>query len=84
MGWHRAKAHRPRRLARPLLRCYVGPSPHSSTKDPAMHLLTPDDFLPWVGKTVKVNTLPQAVEVRLVHAPCCAGAGVQRCLSLIR
>lgn len=30
-----------------------------------MHLLTPDDFLPWVGKTVKVNTLPQAVEVRL-------------------
>ncbi|KZE11869.1 hypothetical protein AVT10_16985 [Sphingomonas hankookensis] len=30
-----------------------------------MHLMTPEDFLPWVGRTVKVNTLPQSVEVRL-------------------
>ncbi|WP_314372370.1 DUF6916 family protein [Sphingomonas paucimobilis] len=30
-----------------------------------MRLMTPEDFLPWVGKTVKVNTLPEAVEVRL-------------------
>jgi hypothetical protein len=30
-----------------------------------MHLMTPEDFLPWVGRTVKVNTLPKAVEVRL-------------------
>lgn len=30
-----------------------------------MHLLTPDDFAPWVGRAVKVNTLPEAVELRL-------------------
>jgi hypothetical protein len=30
-----------------------------------MRLMTPEDFMPWVGRKVKVNTLPQAVEVRL-------------------
>ena len=28
-------------------------------------LLTPEDFQPWVGKKVKVNTAPQPVEVTL-------------------
>jgi len=32
-----------------------------------MHLMTPEDFTPWVGRTVKVNTLPKAVEVRLAR-----------------
>lgn len=38
-----------------------------------MRFLTPEDFQPWVGKKVRVNTLPEPVEVTLdriqVHAP---------------
>lgn len=30
-----------------------------------MHLLTPEDFRSWVGRTVKVNTLPTAIEIKL-------------------
>lgn len=30
-----------------------------------MHLLTPEDFEPWVGRKVRVDTLPQPVEVTL-------------------
>ncbi|OQW47071.1 MAG: hypothetical protein A4S16_09625 [Proteobacteria bacterium SG_bin6] len=30
-----------------------------------MYLLTPEDFQPWVGKKVRVNTLPQPVELVL-------------------
>lgn len=30
-----------------------------------MELLTPEDFEPWVGRDVRVNTIPQPVEVRL-------------------
>lgn len=32
-----------------------------------MHLLTPEDFEPWVGKKVRLNTLPQPVEVTLAR-----------------
>jgi len=32
-----------------------------------MRLLTPEDFTPWIGKTVKVNTLPNAIELKLEH-----------------
>lgn len=32
-----------------------------------MQLLTPEDFQPWVGRAVKVNTLPDAVEIRLAR-----------------
>jgi hypothetical protein len=30
-----------------------------------MHLLTPEDFQPWVGRKVRVNTLPNPVELTL-------------------
>ncbi|RYY23504.1 MAG: hypothetical protein EOP62_19850 [Sphingomonadales bacterium] len=30
-----------------------------------MSLLTPEDFEPWVGRTVKVRTLPHPIEVTL-------------------
>lgn len=30
-----------------------------------MYLLTPEDFQPWVGKKVRVNTLPEPVEITL-------------------
>lgn len=30
-----------------------------------MHLLTPEDFEPWIGRKVRVNTIPQSVEVTL-------------------
>ena len=30
-----------------------------------MRLLTPEDFDPWVGKKVRINTLPNPVEVTL-------------------
>ncbi|UYY57370.1 DUF6916 family protein [Sphingomonas sp. S2-65] len=30
-----------------------------------MPLLTPEDFEPWVGRRVRVSTVPQAVEVTL-------------------
>lgn len=30
-----------------------------------MRLLTPEDFEPWVGRKVRVNTLPEPVEVTL-------------------
>lgn len=32
-----------------------------------MRLLTPDDFEPWVGRQVRINTLPQPVEVLLAR-----------------
>lgn len=28
-------------------------------------LLTPEDFEPWIGRKVRINTLPEAVEVTL-------------------
>ena len=31
-----------------------------------MHLMTPEDFAPWVGKAVRVDTVPEPVEVTLV------------------
>lgn len=30
-----------------------------------MQLLKPEDFEPWVGRKVRVNTLPEAVEITL-------------------
>lgn len=30
-----------------------------------MHLLKPEDFEPWVGRKVRINTLPHPVEVTL-------------------
>jgi hypothetical protein len=30
-----------------------------------MHLLKPDDFEPWVGRKVRINTLPVPIEVTL-------------------
>lgn len=30
-----------------------------------MRLLTPEDFEPWVGRKVRVNTLPNPIEVTL-------------------
>ena len=32
-----------------------------------MGLLTPEDFEPWVGRKVRVNTVPEPVEVVLDH-----------------
>lgn len=32
-----------------------------------MYLLTPEDFQPWVGKKVRVNTLPEPVELTLAR-----------------
>ncbi len=32
-----------------------------------MQLLTPEDFEPWVGRAVRVNTLPKPVEVTLAR-----------------
>jgi hypothetical protein len=32
-----------------------------------MHLMTPEDFEPWVGHKVRINTIPQPVEVTLVR-----------------
>jgi len=30
-----------------------------------MYLLTPEDFDPWVGRKVRINTLPQPIELTL-------------------
>lgn len=30
-----------------------------------MRLLTPEDFQPWVGRKVRVNTIPEPVEITL-------------------
>ncbi len=30
-----------------------------------MHLLTPEDFEPWVGRAVRVATVPEPVEITL-------------------
>ena len=30
-----------------------------------MHLLRPEDFEPWIGRKVRINTVPQPVEVTL-------------------
>lgn len=32
-----------------------------------MYLPTPEDFLPWVGKSVRIATIPQPVEVTLLR-----------------
>jgi hypothetical protein len=32
-----------------------------------MYLMTPEDFEPWVGRAVRINTIPRPVEVRLVR-----------------
>lgn len=32
-----------------------------------MSLPTPDDFRPWVGKQVRVSTVPQPIEITLVR-----------------
>lgn len=32
-----------------------------------MHLLTPEDFAPWVGRKVRINTLPNPVEITLAR-----------------
>lgn len=32
-----------------------------------MRLLTPEDFEPWLGRQVRINTLPQPVEVLLAR-----------------
>ncbi len=32
-----------------------------------MYLMTPEDFEPWVGKAVRVDTQPEPVEVTLVR-----------------
>lgn len=32
-----------------------------------MKLVTPEDFQPWVGKAVRVNTLPHPVELTLTR-----------------
>ena len=31
-----------------------------------MYLMTPDDFDPWVGRQVRVNTVPEPVDITLV------------------
>ncbi len=32
-----------------------------------MYLMTPEDFEPWVGGQVRVNTIPKPVEVTLAR-----------------
>lgn len=32
-----------------------------------MTLLTPEDFEPWVARKVRVNTVPEPVEITLTH-----------------
>jgi hypothetical protein len=32
-----------------------------------MHLMTPEDFEPWVGRLVRINAIPQPVEVTLAR-----------------
>lgn len=32
-----------------------------------MYLLTPEDFEPWVGRKVRINTLPNPVEITLAR-----------------
>jgi hypothetical protein len=38
-----------------------------SGEEDRMPLLTPEDFEPWVGRKVRVNTLPQPVEITLAR-----------------
>ena len=50
-----------------------------------MRLLTPEDFEPWVGKKVRVNTLPHPVEVvleRIERRPPLIGIDVRQPFSL--
>ncbi len=50
-----------------------------------MHLLTPEDFEPWVGKKVRVNTVPNAIEVtleRIERRPALIGIDVRQPFSL--
>lgn len=32
-----------------------------------MYLPTPDDFMPWVGKAVRVSTVPEPIEIMLAR-----------------
>ena len=50
-----------------------------------MRLLTPEDFEPWVGKKVRVNTLPNPIEVtldRIERRPALIGIDVRQPFSL--
>lgn len=50
-----------------------------------MRLLTPEDFEPWVGKKVRVNTIPNPVEVtleRIERRPALIGFDVRAPFSL--
>lgn len=50
-----------------------------------MYLLKPEDFEPWVGRKVRVNTLPNPVEItlaRIERRPALAGFDVRLPFSL--
>lgn len=51
-----------------------------------MRLLTPEDFEPWVGRPVRINTLPRPVEVllaRIERMPRLAGLDIRDRFSLM-